>query len=47
MKQRPLFLSLLLLHFLSILHAQQGLKGEYYTGKDFDKLVMTDRKSVV
>lgn len=41
MKQRPLFLSLLLLHFLSILHAQQGLKGEYYTGKDFDKLVMT------
>ena len=41
MKKLSLFLSLSLLQFLSVLHAQQGLKGEYYNGKDFNQLVMT------
>ncbi len=40
MKKLCLFLNLFLLHFLSVLHAQQGLKGEYYNGKDFNQLVM-------
>ena len=41
MKKLSLFLSLCLFSFLSILNAQQGLKGEYYNGKNFEQLILT------
>ncbi len=43
MKKLCLFLSLSALFFLSSLQAQQGLKGDYYNGKDLhaDKWIMT------
>lgn len=41
MKKLLLFLSIFMLCFQNYLTAQQGLKGEYYSGKDFNVKVMT------